>query len=333
MVKKLLLGILVFLTFLSCQQKKYLYNQGYVFGTVYHITYESDRDLQAGIELTLAAFDSSLSTYNNASTICRFNQSGTDAFDLKSDPWMLKVIRRSIELSNATHKTFDITVAPLVDLWGFGPRKKEQPTQQKIDSILPYIGIDLIRLEGNHLIKSDPRVRLDCSAVAKGYACDVVAEYLKSQGVKNLLVEIGGEMTLAGKNAEGQAWKVGINKPVDDSTSINMDWEQRLKITDKGVATSGNYRNFYVKDGKKYAHTIDPSTGYPIQHSLLSATIVADDCLTADALATACMVMGVDSAMALMEMMPSVEGLFLCDDGKGGFKTYYTSGMKAFILK
>jgi FAD:protein FMN transferase len=328
-----LVSVLLLLTATSCKEKEFLFNEGFVFGTVYHITYSSDQDLQVGIEETLARFDSSLSTFNPTSTISRFNRFDLNKFDLSNDPWMLNVVKRSLEITNQTGGAFDITVAPLVDLWGFGPGKADTPTQRKIDSIRAFVGSNLLNLSGNELQKADPRLRLDCAAVAKGYACDIVAMYLRRMGIRNYLVEIGGEMTLAGKNPKGEPWKVGINKPKDDSTIINLDWEQRLSITNKGIATSGNYRNFYVKDGKKYAHTIDPATGYPIQHSLLSATIVANDCLTADALATACMVMGVDSAMTMVERMPEVEGLFLCDDGKGGYKTLFTSGMKKYILK
>ena len=168
--------------------------------------------------------------------------------------------------------------------------------------------------------------------MAKGYACDVIADLLRRKGVRHFLIEIGGEMVLSGRNPEGNRWRVGISKPIDDSTASGTEWEQRLSLTDKAIATSGNYRNYYVRDGKKYAHTIDPATGRPVQHSLLSATIVANDCLTADALATACMVMGVDSALALTERLPGVEGFFICDQGNGTHRLAFTSGMPRYLL-
>jgi FAD:protein FMN transferase len=314
----------------GCTPKQYLFNEGYVFGTVYHITYRGSEDLQAGIEAELTKFDAALSMFNPSSTISRINQSGTQPFDLRKEDWTRKVIEESLQISETTHGAFDITVAPLVNAWGFGFRKMDNVTSAQIDSLRQFVSYKRLSLKDGWLVKSDPRMQLDCSAVAKGYACDVVANYLRSQGVTDYLVEIGGEMTLSGKNPNGGLWRVGINKPVDDSTSSNMEWEQKLVLTNKGVATSGNYRKFYVKDGKKFAHTIDPHTGYPVQHSLLSATVIAKDCLTADAFATAFMVMGVDSAMALAERTPDLEGLFLYNDGGKENKVCFTSGIPAW---
>jgi len=318
---------LIFLT--SCQKKQYIRNEGFVFGTVYHLTYLSSEDLQPGIEAELQKFDAALSMFNPNSTLSRINKAGTDSINLNREPWTLRVIEQSILLSKRTHGAFDITVAPLVNIWGFGFKDLGGVSQEKIDSLRQFVGYSFLNLKDGILTKADPRVQLDASAVAKGYACDIVGNYLRQKGVTDFLVEIGGEMTLSGKNPKGKKWRVGINKPVDDSTSSNMEWEQKLTLTDKGVATSGNYRNFYVKGGKKYAHTIDPATGYPVQHSLLSATVIAKDCLTADALATAFMVMGVDAAMKLAEELPDVEGLFIYQDGLKGNKVCFTSGVPA----
>jgi FAD:protein FMN transferase len=324
---------LVLLMLTSCQKKQVFHNESFIFGTVYHITYTATDDLQTGIDAELAKFDASLSMFNPSSTISRFNRSGLEPFDLSGDPWTKKVIEESLKISAQTNGAFDITVAPLVNLWGFGTKDKSNPTPAQIDSIRSFVGYKLIHLEDSWLTKSDPRVQLDCSAVAKGYACDVVADYLSKQGVDDFLVEIGGEMVLKGKNPEGNPWRIGINKPVDDSTSSNQEWEQRLALTDKAIATSGNYRKFYVKDGKKLAHTIDPLSGYPVQHSLLSATIVAPDCLTADALATACMVIGVDSAMSLVKSLHHVEALFIYNDDGMENKVLFTAGIPAMQKK
>ena len=332
MKKSLLVFVTATLLLLtSCQPKQYHKHESVIFGTVYHVTYASTENLQNGIEENLAKFDLSLSTFNPKSTLSSFNQSGTKPFDLSADPWMLKVVKESIHFSELSQGAFDITVGPLVNLWGFGTKERSNPSQKEVDSIRAFVGYQKLKLDGSKLSKSDPRIQLDCSAIAKGYACDVIAEYLRSQGVTDFLVEIGGEMTLGGRNPEGKPWNIGINKPVDDSTSTNMDWGYKLKITDKGIATSGNYRNFYIKDGKKYAHTINPKTGKPIVQSLLSATIVAKDCLSADALATACMVMGTDSALALIERLPDAECLLLSLDEKGDQITSMSSGMKQFL--
>ncbi len=336
MQSKLLFFLLLSLGFMflsSCKQKKFFFNEGIAFGTTYHITYNGTEDLQKEMEAEMEKFNTSLSTYSTTSTISRFNQSGTEPFDLSKDPWMLKMVQESLHFSELSNGAFDITVGPLVDLWGFGPKAKSDPTQAKIDSIKAFVGYKLLKLENNQLTKLDSRMQLDCGAIAGGYASDIIAEFLQKQGIKDYMVEIGGEVVLHGRNPDGNKWRIGINKPVDDSTSTNNDIEKRLLITDKALSTSGNYRSFYVKDGKKYAHTIDPHTGYPVQHSLLSATIIANDCFTADALATACMVVGVDSAMTLIERQPNVEAFFIYNEGGTENKFKFTSGFEAFLDK
>jgi len=293
------------------------------------MTYYANEDLQEGIENELKKFDLSLSMFNPKSTISSINKAGTESFDLSSDPWTYRVIKESIEFSRITDGAFDITVAPLVNAWGFGFEKSAEITPEYIDSILQFVGYKLLNLENKRLIKADPRVKLDASAVAKGYSCDIVAEYLKSKGVTDYMIEIGGEMAISGKNPGGGDWRIGISTPVDDSTSTNTEWKEKLTLTNKCVATSGNYRRFYEKNGKRYAHTIDPSTGYPVQHSLLSSTVVANDCLTADALATAFMVMGVEKALPLAESLPDVEALFICSTDST-CNVITTSGMSAW---
>ena len=332
-INRWLLSSFLCLTCVACQQKTYHQNENVVFGTIYHITYSATKDFQRDIDAELAKFDDALSTFNPNSTLSKFNASGIEPFDLSKEFWMWNVVKKSLEISALTHGAFDITVGPLVDLWGFGIKDRSNPDQAQIEETRAYVGYSKIHLRDKMLTKDDARMRLDCSAVAKGYACDVIANLLKSKGITNFLVEIGGEMVLSGHNAEGLPWNIGINKPVEDSTSTNMELEKRIRLTNKSMATSGNYRNFYVKQGKKYAHTIDPKTGYPVQHNLLSATIIANDCLTADALATACMVLGADSALAIVERTANVEGLFISADKNGGHLIQMTSGMKAFTSR
>jgi thiamine biosynthesis lipoprotein len=319
----------------SCQQKTYFFNEGVAFGTTYHITYQASTDLQPELEAEMEQFNTSLSTYTNSSTISRFNQSGTEPFDLSNDSWMEKMVEESLRFSKLSDGAFDITVAPLVDLWGFGPKAKTEPTQAKVDSIKQFVGYTRIQLNNKQLRKTDPRIQLDCGAIAGGYASDIIAGYLAKKGIRNYMVEIGGEVVLAGRNPKGTKWRIGINKPVDDSTSSNNDIERLLLLTDKALSTSGNYRSFYVKDGKKYAHTIDPKTGYPVQHSLLSATILANNCFTADALATACMVMGVEKGMKLIESLhdQGVEAFFIYNEGGSENKVRYTPGFEAYLDK
>lgn len=317
-------------TFFSCKQDTYRFNEGTIFGTVYHFTYLSDKDLQLTIETELNRFDAELSMFNPNSTLSRINRHDTTPFNVNRHPWVLRVIEKSLEYSALSDGAFDITVAPLVNAWGFGFSQSTTITQPLIDSLLGFVGYKRLSLSKGYLKKSDSRIQLDASAIAKGYACDVVAEVLEKHGVRNYLVEIGGEMALKGKNPNGTPWRVGINSPEDDSASVNLDWSEKLTLTDRCVATSGNYRRFYIKDGKRFAHTINPITGYPVQHSLLSATVVASDCLTADALATAFMVMGVEKATLLAERLPEVEALFICAGDNGALKVSGTSGIKRF---
>ncbi len=298
---------------------------GLVFGTIYHITYQHDKDLKAEIESKLKSFDYSLSPFNDSSVISRINRNER----METDSFFRECFNRSMEIAKETEGAFDITVAPLVNAWGFGFKKGAFPDSATIDSLLRITGYEKIRLEGNEIVKEDPRVMLNCSAVAKGYAVDVVAKLLEDKGIKNFMVDIGGEVVVRGRNPEGNLWRIGINKPVDEPA--NQELQTILALTDVGIATSGNYRNFYYKDGKKYAHTIDPHTGYPALHSILSSTVIAKDCMTADALATAFMVMGLEKAKAFCDAHPEIEAYFIYSGEDGTPRTCQTKGMAKYI--
>ncbi len=311
------------------QKGEYNSVRGLVFGTVYQITYQHDGDLKPDIEEELKRFDFSLSPFNDSSVISRVNRNE----DIETDSLFQNCFNRSMEISRQTDGAFDITVAPLVNAWGFGFKKGAFPDSLMIDSLMQVIGYSKIALKDGKVIKQDPRTMLDCSAVAKGYAVDVVARLLDRKGIKNYMVDIGGEIVVKGKNPKDGLWRIGVNKPIDDSLSMNQEIETVLKLSDLGMATSGNYRNFYYKDGKKYAHTIDPRTGYPVQHSILSSTVIAKDCMTADALATAFMVMGLEKAEAFCQKDSAIEAYFIYSGENGSFKTYYTKGMKKYMAK
>lgn len=224
-------------------------------------------------------------------------------------------------------------MAPLVNAWGFGFKNDTKPTAAAIDSLKQIIGYKKVKLTGNHIVKSDKRIMLDCSAIAKGYGSDVVASFLRSKGIENFMVEIGGEIVTRGINEKRLPWKIGVTKPVDDSLNTNQEIQTILNVTNKAMATSGNYRNFYYKDGKKYAHTIDPATGYPVQHSILSATVLADNCATADAYATAFMVMGIDKAKAILEKHPKLMAYFIYSDKNGNNAVWYSPSLKKKIAE
>ena len=296
---------------------------GLIFGTMYSVTYQSKTDLKTSIDSMLTVFDGSLSPFNDTATISRINRNER----VIADELFATVFRKSMEVSEATGGAFDITVAPLVNAWGFGFKQGSFPDSMMVDSLLQLTGYEKVSMnEQGEVVKQDERMMLNCSAIAKGYAVDVIANLLKSKGVKNMMVDIGGEVVVHGKNPKEKKWRIGINKPVDDSLATNQELERIVEITDAAIATSGNYRNFYYNNGKKYAHTIDPSTGYPVQHSLLSATVVANDCMTADAYATAFMVMGVEKALEIAESNPAIEAFFIFSNEEGNLQTCQTSG-------
>lgn len=304
-------------------------SEGSVFGTIYHLTYQSEKSLQEGIDNALKEVDASLSPFNKESVITAINNNTS----MDTNPMFVEVFTLAQEVSKETGGAFDITVAPLVNLWGFGFKNMDNVNQEKVDSLLPFVGYQKVKLVDGKIQKECPETMLDCSAIAKGYGVDAVGKYFESQGISNYMVEIGGEVRVRGFNPRGELWHVGINKPNDDPASISTDIEQVIQITQLAMATSGNYRNYYEKDGKKYAHTIDPHTGYPVQHSILSSTVLAQDCATADAYATAFMVLGMDEAKKVLKKHPELMAFFIYSDKDGEMKDWMTEGMEKLIVK
>lgn len=305
---------------------------GTTMGVVpYSIKYldKSGQALQPSVDSLLEAFNQSLSTYIPNSEISTFNKDSA-GFTFES-PFFYPVLHRSAEIFNATDGMFDPTVMPLVKAWGFGPGKApENLDSAQVDSIRQFVGFKKISFDGRSVSKSAPGVQLDFSAIAKGYGVDVVAELLLSRGIQNFMVEIGGEIVCRGNNPSGKPWVIGIDNPLFGEPGQEA-MAAKVKMEDRAVATSGNYRNFYIKDGKKYAHTLHPKTGYPVEHSLLSASVFAPDCMTADAFATALMVMGTEEAIRLLETRPELEGLLIYEEG-GQLRTYATAGLKESII-
>lgn len=307
----------------------YQKDTGFIFGTVYNITYQSDDNLKSSIEAELHKVDNSLSPFNKQSVISKINRNESS----DTDRMFTEVFSLAQKISEETDGAFDITVAPLVNVWGFGFKNDTQPTVHVIDSLRQLVGFDKISLTDGKVKKDNPRIMLDCSAIAKGYACDVVAAFLKKKGIENFMVEIGGEIVTQGINSERLPWKIGVTKPVDDSLNTNQELQTVLNVTNKAMATSGNYRNFYYKNGKKYAHTIDPKTGRPVQHNILSATVLAGNCATADAYATAFMVMGLDKAKTILDKHPELMAYFIYSDSNGNNAVWYSPSMRNKIIK
>jgi thiamine biosynthesis lipoprotein len=326
-----LILILIILVITSCSRSNsdYISFGGFTQGTTYSITYESLDSLyfKNDVEVILANFDTSLSTYNQFSLITKINNNESN----KTDFHINTVINKSEEIFNISKGAFDITVAPLVNAWGFGFKNKEEITNAKIDSILDFVGFNKICLNGNSITKIDPRIMIDVNAIAQGYSVDVVADFLEEQGINNYLVEIGGELKTKGANKKGKDWRIGIDKPFDNNNLPGETLQAIIKLSNKSLATSGNYRKFYERNGIKYSHTIDPKTGYPVTHSLLSTTVIANDCITADAYATTFMVMGLEKAFELAQSLPDIEAYFIYSNEQGEFQVKATEEIKELI--
>ena len=329
------LPFLVFLiigtVFVVRQQRStpYQHDEGQVFGTFYHITYQNDSSINNDILAELAQVDSALSMFNKQSIISRVNRGE----DVMTNKMFDTVFNLAESVADNTDGAFDITVAPLVNVWGFGFKTGNPPTKAVVDSLRSIVGYKKVTLVDGHVKKADPRVMLDCSAIAKGYGCDVVARLLERRGIKNYMVEIGGEVVTHGISEKRLPWKIGVTKPTDDSLAVDKELQTVLNVKDMAMATSGNYRNFYYKNGKKYAHTIDPKTGYPVQHNILSATVLAKHCAEADAYATSFMVMGMEGAKRVLDNHPELMAYLIYADHKGNMQVWYSPSMKDKILK
>jgi thiamine biosynthesis lipoprotein len=345
--KKKLIWQLPFLTllivgtvFIIRQQRSipYQHSQGFIFGTTYGITYQYDEDLKTEIEDKLKQVDAALSMFNEKSVITRVNTGDGIIPDSETGRMFLDVFQLGMNISKDTDGAFDMTVAPLVNAWGFGFKNGQMPTAEQVDSIRQFVGYQKVKFEEARerrlgvIEKQDARTMLDCSAIAKGYGVDAVAKVLADKGIKNYLVEIGGEVVTCGISEKRLPWKIGVTKPTDDSLHVSGELQTVLNITDKAMATSGNYRNFYYKNGRKYAHTIDPKTGHPVQHNILSATVLCDRCAIADAYATAFMVMGFEGARRILDKHPELMAYLIYDD-KGENKVWYSPSLKEAIGK
>jgi thiamine biosynthesis lipoprotein len=328
----LALFVLLFLT--ACQPKKreYVKISGFAQGTTYNITYENstNEDYSQDIDSILKAFNRSLSIYDSTSVISRINNNDPT---VEADDWFIQVFRKSAEVNASSGGAFDITVGPVCKVWGFGNGPVMKHDTAYIDSLLQFVGMDKVQLEGRKVIKKYPGVKLDVNAIAQGYSTDLVCDFFKSKGLKNYLVEIGGEVRGSGTNAKDQFWHIGIDRPKEDNMMPGSDLQAIVEMNNKALSTSGNYRSFFVEKGVKYAHTIDPKTGFPARNTLLSASVVCDDCMTADAYATTFMVLGVEKSKMLLSKLHGIEVYFVYTNMQGNYEVFFTEGMKAMILE
>jgi FAD:protein FMN transferase len=305
--------------------------EGYTMGTTYHVTYFDDdagRNFKNEIDSLLVLVNKSINTYDSGSEVSAFNRSKNGV--TVNLPYLFPPLAKAKEIYSESDGAFDPTVMPLVNAWGFGPKKSFRPTPQQLDSILEFTGFDQIIVTEREISKLDPRVQLDFGGIGQGYGVDVISDFLRLKGIENFLVEIGGEGFASGKNlSKGKPWEIGILDP--NSIIENQFFKAYASLHNRAFTTSGNYFNYREIDGKKYGHTIDPKTGNPIQHELLSASVFASDCSTADAWATAFMVMGVPKSIEKLKKMPHVDALLIYTSAFGKIETYITPGAKHFI--
>lgn len=310
----------------------YIHNEGEAQGTTYSITYQQPDgiDLQSKIEERLNAFDMSLSTYRPNSIISRINRNDKD---VRTDTDFETMYRVARQVSENTNGAFDITVGPLVKAWGFAFGNKGTKKIPDVNKLLTHVGYKKIELKDHRLIKSEPGIVVDANALAQGQSVDVISRLLEANGCKNYLVEIGGEVFCKGVNAKNEYWTVGIDVPVEDSVSADNGLQSIVRISGMAINTSGNYRKFYYLNGKKYAHEINPHTGYPVEHDLLSATVVASSCIVADAYATAFMVMGKEAALAFCKAHKELDCYLIYSDNKGHYQVAYSEGFQKYLTR
>ncbi len=321
-----LLSMVLCLLMAACstkEEKKLITYIGFTQGSTFSIKFYAASDstkIKQGIDSILAAVNHTASIYDTNSVISKVNNNQ----NIDLDPDFVRIFNKSQEISRLTDGCFDITVGELVRKWGFGFKNKVDLDQNTIDSLLKYVGYSNVYIKNNRIVKKYPEIKLDFNAIAQGYTVDIVAEYLLKNSCTDFLIEIGGEVRANGKKKNNDNWVVGIEKPAvneNDERTI----QEKVTLLNKSISTSGNYRKFFIKDGIKYSHTIDPNNGYPVHHSLLSVSVIANDCSTADAYATAFMVMGVDKAKDFLTKHPDVEAYFIYSDTSGTNQVYFTN--------
>lgn len=318
----------------GCKPHIYEYTKlsGFAQGTSYHITYENSKgkNYQADIETILDDFNKTFSLWDSISLISRVNHNDPTMI---ADDWFVAAFNKAAEINKISGGAFDITVGQVVRTWGFSSSPVARHDSAYIDSLLQFVGMEKVKLERRKVIKTAPGVQLDMNGLAQGYSVDLVCDFFNRKGIKNYIVEIGGEVRAKGKNESGEFWKIGIDKPIDGNLQLGNQLQAIIEINNKSVSTSGNYRKFWVENGVKYSHTIDPKTGNPARNTLLSATVIATDCLTADALATSFMVLGVEKGKQLLEKLTGIEVLFIYSDQQGVFQVFTSKGMEAMVVE
>ena len=314
------------------QQLQVQHSNGYAQGTTYSIDYVDNQNRKfddAFIQL-LSDFDQIFSAYKSTSIISRINRNEDT---VKVDSLFEHCFNRSMTISKESNGDFDITVAPLVNAWGFGPKQRMEMDSAIVDSLFHCIGYKDVSIVNHQVIKKNPRITLDFDAIAQGYSTDLVSQFLRTKGVNDFLVNIGGEVYASGTNAYGNKWRVQVEMPYENSSDSLNPIKCTLEVKNLAVSTSGNYRNFYIENGKRYSHEINPHTGYPARSNLLSSTIIARDCESADGYATATMVMGLDASIQFLKKHPELDAILLFSKPDGTIDSYQTKAIDGMIVK
>ncbi len=326
-MKKIALLLISAMFIISCNRNNYKITQGYTQGTTYKIVYESKTNFDSKIRELLKEFDFVLSNYNKNSIITHINNNEPD---IELNDIFITFFNKSKYAYEKSNGYFDVTIGPIVKAWGFGAKQEFNCDSASIDSLLNYVGMNKIKIENNRLVKDNPNIYINSNAIAQGQSVDFIADFFEKQNIKNYLIEIGGEVRTKGISPKSIPWRIGIDKPIESLE--NREIQETVSLQNKSLATSGNYRKFVMYKGKKYSHSINPKTGYPVKDKILSATIVADECSIADAFATSCMVMGFDLAKKFVAENKDIDAYFIYSDENNNLAIYMTDNFKQLIV-
>ncbi|MEI6123205.1 MAG: FAD:protein FMN transferase [Bacteroidota bacterium] len=333
MKKTLWISVLLCAMFAACkphQTRLVVYN-GQTQGGTFHMKYYAGADslaIQQSIDSLLRVISSTASVFDSTSIISKVNNNQP----VELNQHFINLFNKAVEVSKASQGCFDFTVGPLVRAWGFWRKKGINPTPKQVDSLRAFVGYQTVKIENGKVIKQFPQSMLDFNAIAQGYTVDVLCDYLMSRNCNDFVVEVGGEVRAHGFKNKTENWLVGIEKPAIDPND-NQTIQEKVTLKNKAMATSGNYRKFFIKDGKKYPHSINPFTGYPVTHSMLSVTVLANDCTTADAYGTVFMVLGLQKSKEFIKTHPGFEAYYIYADSLGYNKTEFTQGFQSMIVK
>jgi len=316
--------------FSGCTENKpapYRKIAGMTQGTTYHITYEdkANQDLTSPVDSILKIFDLTFSAYIPNSIVSRINRNDSTVL---LNNMFIELFNKALQINEDTHGALDLTVGPLVNAWGFGPEKRVRLDSATIDSLLHYVGMQKVRIEGRKLIKDLPGIKIDVNSIAQGYSVDIIYRYFEQLGFKNFMVEIGGEVRTKGKNPKGETWRIGVDKPTEEASQPGQNLQTVILLDNMAVTTSGNFRKYFIENGRKYSHIIDPHTGYPYKNNLLSVTVIAKDALTADGYDTPLMVLGVEGAMEVLNRHPELAAYMIYSDENGQYQVKFTKGIE-----